>query len=271
MKTTIDYVFLVMSKLFEALSGVALKLDKSDLLLRRQQERQLFRRHKVRIPCDLGWIDVETTGLDPEIDEIIEIAVVRTDAGATRESEVFHTLVLPEKPVRPEIAAINGYDADRWAKEAWPLAEVLGPVFVLLEGTCLAGQNPDFDWRFLEQAARRAGKPLPKLGSYRKIDVSVLAWPLVLIGLLPSVSLDSATAFLRIRGEPHRALSDVRRTIQVYRLLAGVFAFTAELAFADLEIVWCKQCWKLPASPARPSPGRHSYCSDACETKARAA
>ena len=63
---------------------------------------------KLRSEMNLIWVDLEMTGLDPETDRIIEVAVVVTDANLN---------VLAEGPVyaiHQSDAVLNGMDA--WNK-----------------------------------------------------------------------------------------------------------------------------------------------------------
>jgi DNA polymerase III epsilon subunit-like protein len=51
-------------------------------------------------------VDLETTGLDPTVDKIIEIGVVRYIDG--QEKETFETLVNPEIPIPDFITKLTG-------------------------------------------------------------------------------------------------------------------------------------------------------------------
>ena len=101
----------------------------------------------VEIP--VTFVDLETTGLDPKRHEIIEAAALRTIV--TRDcilvKEVFWGCCLPQHPVNPAVAKINGYDYDTWMEryDLTTLEEVLGEVFRLMHGSWHAGSNPKFD------------------------------------------------------------------------------------------------------------------------------
>ena len=60
------------------------------------------------------FVDVETTGLDPERNEIIELAMVPFTYGADGSifgtGEPFHGLREPDEPIPAEITAITGID-----------------------------------------------------------------------------------------------------------------------------------------------------------------
>ncbi len=217
------------------------------------------------LPGDLGFVDCETGGLDEDEEEIVEIAAVRIDPITYAVKAEMHALVLPTKPVPYEAARLNGYNEKQWAEEAIPLAAALEQLNAVIAGSTMAGQNPDFDHRFLKVASRITGIKLAKLGNYRKLDVSSMAWPLYTNGLIPSASLDTTTAFLRVPGEKHRAKSDVMRAIGVYKILLDVFGPAVEEAFADLELHWCPQCRRNPVSKLGDA-GR-IFCSKECTEK----
>lgn len=220
------------------------------------------------LPGDLGFVDCETGGLDEEKEEIVEIAAVRIDPITYEIKAQMHELVFPTRPVPLEAARINGYNEEQWAKEAVPLAVALKRLNPVIAGSTMAGQNPDFDHRFLKEASKLTGIELAKLGNYRKLDVSSMAWPLYTNGLIPSASLDTTTAFLQVPGQKHRAKSDVMRAIAVYKILLDVFGPAAEEAFADLEVLWCPQCRRNPVSKLGDA-GR-IFCSSECTDKFRA-
>lgn len=224
--------------------GIGEALDMHDELKQKADDR-----HRRREACgpvvDMVFIDLETSGLDANESEIVEVAAMRVDALTLEHKGEFHAFVLPTKPVPFEVARLNGYDEETWVEgRAVPLAVALAGLNPLLEGACQAGQNPDFDRRFLEAGARSTGIQLAKFGSYRQIDVGTLAWPLVLAGLLPTTGLDLSTQFFRVPGAAHRAMGDVRRAIGVYTWLVSAYTELAERSWGHLEFPWCANCKK---------------------------
>ena len=58
-------------------------------------------------------LDVETTGLDPAADRVIEVAAVRFTIDPPAELATFSTLINPERPIPEKITQITGLtDAD---------------------------------------------------------------------------------------------------------------------------------------------------------------
>jgi DNA polymerase III epsilon subunit family exonuclease len=91
-------------------------------------------------------IDVETTGMDPAVDRVVEIACVRLHEG--RITRRFETLVDPGRPIPAEASAIHHIlDADVRGQPA--LAEVAGRLTRLVEDAVVVAHNASFDTAFL--------------------------------------------------------------------------------------------------------------------------
>jgi DNA polymerase III epsilon subunit family exonuclease len=107
-------------------------------------------------------IDIETTGLDPESDRIVEIGLVKfTGEGVVIDE--FATLV-NNPGSSAEARSIHGID-DADLGGAPTMAQVLPEVFSFMNGTVLVGHNLDFEEAFLTTAAQRAGiSPPPIVG-----------------------------------------------------------------------------------------------------------
>jgi DNA polymerase-3 subunit epsilon len=96
-------------------------------------------------------IDVETTGCNPLLDRVIEIAVIRSDDGGE-----FSTLVNPGRSLPPFITALTGItgkdltDAPRFEEIAPELAG-------MLEGAVFVAHNARFDYAFVGNEFRRLG------------------------------------------------------------------------------------------------------------------
>lgn len=130
-------------------------------------------------PVGFAVVDVETTGLRPKTDRLVEIAVVRTDAHGNVLSEL-STLVNPQRD--PGATHIHGLTAAELV-DAPTFGEILGELGRHLSGAVLVGHNLRFDRSFLREELARAayvlpaapelctltlaGDWLPGLGSYR--------------------------------------------------------------------------------------------------------
>lgn len=121
----------------------------------------LLRRHEPRAErsaerlATLSYtvLDTETTGLDPEADELIAIGAVRIVNRRILTHETFDQLIDPRRAVSPESVRIHGLS--RALLEGQPnVAEVLPRFARFAEDTVLVGHNVAFDMRFL--AAKEA-------------------------------------------------------------------------------------------------------------------
>jgi DNA polymerase-3 subunit epsilon len=171
----------------------------------------------------LLFVDVETTGLDSTRHEIIELAAVRVHPTLLYVEGELVTRVRPQHPERCSIetAALNGFDPAAW-DDAPPLEDALERFVPLAKGCILAGHNVAFDQAFLASGFRRAGLEEPKM-DHHVIDTASLAWPLVAVGALDSLSLGPVCDLLGIRNEgAHSARRDVARTMEVYRRLMAL-------------------------------------------------
>lgn len=107
----------------------------------------------------LAVIDLETTGLDAKVDEIVELAVVGLAPDGSVEWEL-ETLVRPLAPVGVTQAVHGLSDSD--LKDAPTFPELAGHLAELLDGRLLAGHNLYFfDLPFLRHSYKRAGGWFP--------------------------------------------------------------------------------------------------------------
>ena len=107
-------------------------------------------------PEDYVVLDLETTGLSPEKDEIIDIAAVRY-IGGEKVAE-FNTYVRPRCSIPSEITELTGID-DAMVKDAPVIEDALESLDMFLNmDDIIVGHNVGFDIRFLAQAYSRIGK-----------------------------------------------------------------------------------------------------------------
>lgn len=167
------------------------------------------------IKHNAGYVvfDLETTGLSPYKDEIIEIGAVRVN----KEGQIvdtFSTLVKPSQPVSDFIQNLTGISNDMLVDA--PSIYVVLPRFANFAGDAiLVGHNVTFDIAFIQQKAKiykdmnflnpyvdtlsLTRKKYPNLKSYKLQD------------LIKEFDLKTFAA--------HRALADVVATQQLYELL----------------------------------------------------
>jgi len=175
-----------------------------------------------------AFMDCEFGGLDPEIHDITEVAVVVTDYRLEELVAGEWKIAARAHRISPEAAQISGYTAEAWAG-APHLREVLAEIDALLPGGAKivpAGQNVRMDVAFLERAYRNCERFYPF--DYHVIDLATLfyAWSLVAGEPVAALSLRQAatTAGLIDGPVPHRAMADARLTLETFRHFVGRLA-----------------------------------------------
>lgn len=153
-------------------------------------------------------VDVETTGMDPAIDRITEIAMMRV-RGNVMEDE-FSTLVNPLVSIPATITRITGID-NLMVQDAPPAREVAPYIREFLGDSVFTAHNAAFDWGFVQHTLRReTGLEVanPRLCTV-KLSRRILPQ-------LPSKSLGVVAQHLDIRiADRHRASGDAYATALV--------------------------------------------------------
>jgi DNA polymerase III epsilon subunit-like protein len=175
-----------------------------------------------------AFMDCEFGGLDPELHDITELAVVFTDYRlAELDSREWKIRARPER-ITAEAADISGYTPEDWEGAA-PLRRVLTELVAALPTGRIvvpAGQNVRMDVQFLERGFKKCGIAYPF--DYHVIDLATLfyAWSLVAGEPVSALSLRQAavTAGLIEGSVPHRAMADARLTLETFRYYVGRLA-----------------------------------------------
>jgi DNA helicase-2/ATP-dependent DNA helicase PcrA len=147
-------------------------------------------------------LDVETTGLDPARDEVVEVGAVRLDAGV--ETASFHALVRPTVPLGVS-GSVHGLSEERLAREGRPAADVFADLAAFVGPLPIAGHNARFDTAILEAHARRAGVALSLPPPSDTLGIARRLWD------LPRYDLAACASHAGVPApEAHRALADAR-------------------------------------------------------------
>ena len=153
-------------------------------------------------------LDLETTGLDPENDRIIEIGAIRYDE-AGRELASFQRVVNPGMRLSPFIERFTGLSNELVASGP-SLDQVAGELSEFVGGSRVVGHNIGFDLFFL----RKGGVHLRGTA----LDTAELAR--YLLPSLRSHSLGEVALELGIEAvQQHRALNDARSAGAVFTAL----------------------------------------------------
>ncbi len=175
-----------------------------------------------------AFLDCEFGGLDPELHDITEVAVIVTDYRlAELGRQEWKIRARPER-MTEEAKAISGYTDEAWA-QALPIRQVLSELAALLprgKTVVPAGQNVRMDAQFLERGYKSCGIPYPF--DYHVVDLATLfyVWSLVIGEPVSALSLRQAalTAGLIDGSVPHRAMADTKLTLDAFRHYVGRLA-----------------------------------------------
>jgi DNA polymerase-3 subunit epsilon len=155
--------------------------------------------------------DLETTGLSPERDAIVEIGAMYVRDGRIIETPIFHSLVNPERDIPWYVSRVHGI-RDEHVRGA-PVMSELVPAFLEYVGNRpVVAHNATFDVGFVRAAARRCGLEWTPSREICTVKLSRQAFPRERSHKLDLLASRLGLAFEE--GGRHRSLGDVRVTAQ---------------------------------------------------------
>jgi DNA polymerase III epsilon subunit-like protein len=168
-------------------------------------------------------IDVETTGSNPLIHEVVDMGAVLLDGTTLVPIKEFSSLVRPESLafVNPDSMKIHGLTESQM--ETAPLAPQVASTFSEQLGGdfTLCGWNICFDAQFLASFFRKVGKyDFFERIDYHKLDLWSLLeslWALGQLNVHPKSFSDVCSHFGLARDRNHRALQDALLSAEVLR------------------------------------------------------
>lgn len=177
--------------------------------MKKYQRRQSKGQSRIDGIADYTVIDLETTGLSPDFDEIIEFSAIRVRDGQV--SETFSSFSKPSFDIPPFITQLTGITMDDLCN-APEIEEVLPAYLDFIGSDVVLGHNVHFDVNFIYDFSeallnrpfcndmidtmRLGRRILPNLGSHRLADV--------------------AKALHVVPDSAHRGLVDCQTTYSVY-------------------------------------------------------
>ena len=200
------------------------------------------------IDRDEVFLDTETTGLNPMVNEVVEFAAIKRNAQG-QELDRLHLKIRAEYLESPPAWAehLPGFVLEKWSANINKALEVNGCtrdeltssdrmsptsaaalIVAFIRNCTVIGQNVGFDMNFIEQMVLRAGvtqkdrngNDVPARLPYHKIDTVTLAYEHLRPRGLNRLSLSSDGGIcdfldLPIEGA-HTAMGDVIMTMRVY-------------------------------------------------------
>ncbi len=182
--------------------------------------------HDMTFDQEYVSFDLETTGLQPESDRIIEIGAVLMKEG--KEIDRFQAFVNPHRVLDRKIVDLTGI-TDDMLKDAPDIEAVLPDFLKFVGNRVLVAHNAKFDTSFVQNACRRLGLPY----NYTSIDTLSLSQQ-----LLPHLSkhkLDVVAKELKLPNFNHHRAADDANICGL--ILAKLFPSLEEMGIHSLRNV----------------------------------
>ncbi|MDP3149655.1 MAG: exonuclease domain-containing protein [Ignavibacteria bacterium] len=163
--------------------------------------------------AEFSVVDVETTGLGPANNNIIEIGLVKIKN--FKVIDRYNSFINPGRSIPPFITQFTGITNDD-VYDAPFFEELVKPLQDFLEDSVLVGHNLQFDLSFLRKEFNVCG-----IENYQPLQLCTLRLARRMLPNLKSRSLGNLATHLRLKNEDaHRAYADVEVTAKIlYHLI----------------------------------------------------
>lgn len=119
-------------------------------------------------------LDIETSGLDPNENEVLEIAAIRFDRDKILNT--YNFLVKPNKPLQVNAQIVNGITL-KMLENARSLDTILPEFLGFIGGSALVIQNSEFDLSFLLPEAKKRRLTIPTLPVFCTLNMTRKFFP----------------------------------------------------------------------------------------------
>lgn len=158
-------------------------------------------------------LDLETTGLDAEKDQIVEIGALRIDEDKI--TNVYHCFIRQAKNLPENIKKLTGISDEIIRKEGIDEEEAINELLEFVGSYRVIGYNIKFDLRFIRKACERY-----KVEDSIKRTIDVLDIARRKLENIDNYKLESVSKALNIGVEvSHRAVEDCRLIFETYMKL----------------------------------------------------
>jgi len=172
------------------------------------EQADLFETEEKTFEGEYVVFDVETTGLDSNKDEIIEIGACKIKNGKI--VEVFSTFVKPSKKIPAEITDLTGI-TDEMVKDAPTINYVLPDFYKFCYNATIVAHNLPFDMGFIHNVAKKFSY------NFNNNTMDTLEISKKKIGGLKNYKLGTIVEHLGVVLEnAHRAVNDATATAKVF-------------------------------------------------------
>ncbi len=178
---------------------------------------------------NLAFVDIESTGLDPDRHEIISIGCVLVSQDWSGDKPSFETIEEFELKIKPEkienadkvALRVNGYNEADWVF-GYNLMEAMKIFAEKTVDMIMVGHNVAFDYLFIDKAFHITG--IPNKMHYHKLDTISIAFAKLHTDKdIDRFSLRNLCEHFGIENKnAHTALSDSRATFELYKKLMSL-------------------------------------------------
>jgi len=165
----------------------------------------------------LAITDIETSGLDASVHEILDLALLIVDQSTLKPIDEYHTRIRPRNIATAAKRALEviGYSPRAWS-DASDLETALTVYSQKAANAVFCSYNMYLAYSFLDAGFKATGVEDPT--DYHRLDLFSLAWSRLGMG---SMNLDTICRRLDITPEPfpHKAAQGVAKQLQVLRAL----------------------------------------------------
>ena len=172
-------------------------------------------------------LDLETTGLNPKQDKIIEIGAVKVMEG--RVVEEYGTFINPGRKLEERIVELTGIRQEDLEGAPY-MEEVLDEVLTFLGDEPLLGHQLLFDYACLKRAAVNGKR------SFEKKGMDTLKIARKYLPELEQRRLGYLCEYYGIPHRAHRALDDARATHELYQHLVASFYKEDDKLFVPIPL-----------------------------------
>ena len=194
---------------------INVEMGRFSIVEREKIERTLKGKSNVDLLNDYTVFDIETTGLDSEYDEIIEIGAIKVKNNKIVSK--FNSLVKPQKEIDEYISKLTGI-TNEMVKDAPTIKEILPSFMNYVGNDILIGHNVNFDINFIYDNLYR--------NNFNVLTNDFVDTMRISRKLLPDLShhrlIDLAKYFEIDTTNNHRTLKDCEITMSIYERLKNV-------------------------------------------------
>lgn len=159
-------------------------------------------------------LDLETTGLSPKQDRIIEIGAVKVVEG--KAVSTYQTYISPGRKLSDKVVKLTGI-TDDILENAPEIKDVIHELLEFIGDHILVGHQLHFDYAFVKRAAVNN-----KLG-FEKEGIDTLKLSRKLLPHMESKRLEYLCQHFEIPHSPHRALADAQATSDLFLKLSKLY------------------------------------------------